>query len=84
LKIEFEVSRERIWKWIALFAYRQWSSHQLGSSMPVGVPNHRDPEYPCTAYAPRSYKLGDFVDCEGDGHHLCNECAHHRVPDVIN
>ena len=40
----------------------------------IEAPGVRDPEVPCTEYAP-----GEPTDggCEGDGHHLCRRCVYH-------
>jgi hypothetical protein len=65
-----------MWKFIALFAYRRWARRDPDTLKPTGVPGNRDPEQPCTAYSPRPYELGDWNDCESDGHYLCRECAH--------
>lgn len=62
-------------KKLCLFAYRRWAV--ADKIMPTGVPNNRDPDFPCSFYAPRPKLVGDFGQCEGDGHYLCNGCAHH-------
>ncbi len=67
---------KRFWKWVALFAYRRWVSVRRPSDLPTGIPGHRDPDAPCSAYAPRRRMLGDWRDCQGDGHYLCVGCAH--------
>jgi hypothetical protein len=67
-----------LWGLLCLFAYRRWAIAE--GRKPLGVPLHRDPLSPCPAYAPRPWKLGDWNDCETDGHHLCKRCAH-RMPE---
>lgn len=69
---------KRVWKAVALFAYRRWSKGSPDATMPVGVPGNRDPEHPCTAYAPRPFELPDWNDCETDGHYLCRDCVHRK------
>ena len=69
---------QALWKQVALFAYRRWAS---GSPVkPVGVPGNRDPEAPCTAFAPRPRHWNDWGRCETDGHYLCAECCHKVNP----
>jgi hypothetical protein len=67
---------KRFWKWLAMVAYRQWSKGQPDRRMPDGVPGNRDPDNPCTAYAPRSWQMQDWRDCQTDGHYLCRGCCH--------
>jgi hypothetical protein len=65
------------WKKLSLFAYRRWRDGQGGDTCkPDGVPGNRDPDNPCTGYAPRKRQLGDWCDCATDGHYLCKECCH--------
>jgi hypothetical protein len=64
----------RFWRAVALFAYRRWTIE--GQPKPVGVPGNRDPDHPCDIYSPRPLRIGDFADCQGDGHYLCQECCH--------
>ena len=65
---------QTFWKAVTRFAYRRWCPE--GISKPTGIPGHRDPESPCSAYAPRPKRYDDFQDCMGDGHYLCWECCH--------
>jgi hypothetical protein len=67
----------RFWLWLARFAFRRL---QPGGKMPAGVPRVRDPEAPCTGFAPRKPKPGDY-ECRSDGHYLCAECAHLAPPE---
>lgn len=68
------------WHWLMLFAYKQYSKHCTATSvLPVGVPNNRDPLSPCTGFAPRPVKLGDYLDCQTDGHYLCQLCCHRKA-----
>jgi hypothetical protein len=67
---------KRIWKWLALFAYRRRAAIEPAGRKPVGVPGNRDPDDPCACYEPRRPRLGDFQDCLSDGHYLCRECCH--------
>jgi hypothetical protein len=62
------------WRWLALYAYRRWA--RPGTPKPVGIPGNRDPDNPCHAYEPRTWRFGDWKDCRGDGHYLCHECVH--------
>lgn len=63
------------WLWLCRFAYRRIGLRE--GKRPMGVPAHRDPEFPCETYAPRSpHRRGEWKDCLGDGHFLCEECAH--------
>lgn len=71
---------KRVWRALALFAYRRWATPE--AERPLGVPGNRDPQAPCTVYAPRKWQPGDFQDCEGDGHYLCEGCAHYRAPEA--
>jgi hypothetical protein len=66
------------WRWLCRFAYARWAPAQ--EVRPHGIPGHRDPEAPCTGYAPRPARFHDFTDCDSDGHYLCGECAHYRSP----
>lgn len=72
------MARMRItaWFWakLARFAYRRWAT--ADGVKPTGVPGNRDPGNICTSYAPRRWKLGDWNDCQTDGHSLCVECCH--------
>jgi hypothetical protein len=65
---------QRFWKALCLFAYRRWVT--AGDTEPVGVPGRRDPAALCSAYAPRPRLLGDWTNCEADGHYLCGGCCH--------
>ncbi len=62
------------WKWLCLFAFRRWAPKL--KKLPTGIPRHRDPENTCTLYEPRQRELGDFQECQSDGHYLCKECCH--------
>lgn len=73
--ITFSIPTSRdLWRAVARFAYRRWVRH--GDPKPTGIPGNRDPDAPCTAYAPRPWREGDFRDCMTDGHYLCGECCH--------
>ncbi len=65
---------KRIWRALALFAYRRWARAE--KRMPTGVPGNRDPEHPCEAYDPRPWLQDDWNTCMTDGHYLCRGCAH--------
>lgn len=71
--------QSRAWRWLSLFAYRQWKRHAPGGRMPVGVPFNRDPDNVCRVYEPRKPGNGDWYECQGDGHYLCEECCHLEV-----
>lgn len=61
------------WLWLIRLAYRKMKGNQ--PTLPTGIPGMRDPEAPCTGYAPRKRVLGDYAStCETDGHYLCKEC----------
>ena len=62
------------WMWLMRFCYRRVAKPL--ESPPHGVPGMRDPEMPCTAFAPRPALSTDWGNCESDGHYLCKECAH--------
>ena len=64
------------WRWLALFAYRQWARGYPVRKPPDGLPGIRDPDNRCAIFEPRKRELGDFSDCQGDGHYLCQECCH--------
>jgi hypothetical protein len=65
---------------IATWAYRHYARQmQASGKKPTGIPGNRDPDNPCPAFEPRPCKLGDFTDCESDGHYLCAECCH-KIP----
>ncbi len=64
---------DRFWRAVMLFAYRRLRHH--GAGVPTGIPGHRDPEAPCTGYCPRPKPGLAGLDCHGDGHYLCRECA---------
>ncbi len=74
VKTERLTVRQRIWRAVALFAYRRWAIPLRAP--PDGVPGLRDRDSPCTAYDPRPTMRGDWGSCESDGHYLCAECAH--------
>lgn len=65
------------WKSICRFAYRQLCKGEPSRRPPVGLPLMRDPDHRCNAYEPRPRQLGDWRDCESDGHYLCKECCHY-------
>lgn len=67
---------KRFWKWVCLFAYRQWATSM--PKMPIGVPFYRDIDNPCPAYEPRRKLFDDFSECQSDGHFLCRECCHYN------
>jgi len=43
----------------------------------VGDKGVRDPECPCVDFDPSPPQLGDFRECQSDGHYLCKECKHY-------
>lgn len=57
---------------VAVFAWRRIPGEK---HLPLGVPYNRDPEFPCDGYEPRKPELGDWRDCRGDGHYLCEQCV---------
>lgn len=66
----------RIWRTIALFAFRHWGNGYRGH--PIGIPGHRDPLMPCLAYNPRPPDPLLIPRCvEPDYHYLCERCAEH-------
>ena len=42
----------------------------------LGTKGIRDPLAPCERFDPREQVLGDFADCETDGHYLCGQCCY--------
>jgi hypothetical protein len=73
MRILPRVLSQWLWKKVALFAYRRWA--EPDGRKPWGLPFNRDPDNPCSAYEPRKWKLGDWNDCQTDGHALCRECC---------
>ncbi len=68
----------KFWLWLCRFAYRRLCRKVGGEDKrPVGIPAQRDPDNPCESYSPRIKYGGDWSDCQGDGHYLCNECCHY-------
>jgi hypothetical protein len=65
---------KRFWLWLARFAYRRCAVPVKRA--PVGLPLMRDPDARCNSYEPRLWQMGDFRDCQSDGHYLCRECCH--------
>jgi hypothetical protein len=80
MRIHFKVSFDtnRMWRRVMYFAFRQLCKGQPEGRKPVGIPGNRDPEMPCTGYAPRPYQIGDWP-CETDGHYECQNCSHYKV-----
>lgn len=75
-------TRIDFWRGVALFAYRRWCRLSGPDAVkPVGIPGNRDPDAPCTAFAPRHRHPQEWGDCQTDGHYLCAECCH-RAPDA--
>lgn len=64
------------WAAFTRFGYRRWAATMTPGEKPHGVPGNRDPKAPCSAYAPRPLRLGEWADCDTDGHYLCDECCH--------
>ena len=61
--------------WLTVLVYKWYYNRKRRQ---VGVEGVRDPENPCGDYRKRKQGeslLGVQADCEGDGHHLCNECV---------
>lgn len=65
--------RVRFFLALAGFFYRR--AIKASPTVPDGVPGIRDAENPCAGYEPRKPLRGDW-DCFGDGHYLCQGCAH--------
>jgi hypothetical protein len=65
---------KRIWLWIARFAYRRCAD--ACPKPPDGLPFMRSPNAVCHFFEPRPREMGDFHDCQSDGHYLCKECCH--------
>jgi hypothetical protein len=78
--VTLTLSTQGFWRWLMRWAYRHWALAE--PVKPVGIPGHRDPENPCTAYAPRPARWNDWQDCHTDGHYLCRGCAHRAVQAV--
>lgn len=64
------------WLWLVRFAYRRMRRTTAYRDLPDGIPGVRSVDSPCAVYSPRKPLLGDFRDCQTDGHYLCQECAH--------
>ena len=65
---------KNFWRWLCIFAYRR--AGLTIKEKPTGLPFNRDPEDPCSAFEPRKTRLGEWSDCQTDGHYLCRECVH--------
>lgn len=63
-----------IWLRVARFFYRKACKPMRIE--PDGVPGRRSAEAPCSGYEPRKKQMGDWDDCETDGHYLCLGCCH--------
>ncbi|MDB5294397.1 MAG: hypothetical protein JWO31_380 [Phycisphaerales bacterium] len=68
--------RQSTWLRVCRFAYRRLMAGDPTRRAPVGLPQMRDPDHRCHAFAPRPWQPGDFRDCQSDGHYLCVECCH--------
>jgi hypothetical protein len=68
--------RQRFWLWLMRYCYRKVV---IVTQVPDGVPSIRSMTDPCPGYAPRKRRLGDFQDCETDGHYLCQECCRCKI-----
>lgn len=65
--------RNRFWRALCLFAFRQWETGSRGR--PIGVPGERDPLFPCAAYNPQPRTLTHRPSCHfPDNHYLCGSC----------
>lgn len=73
MTVDRESAWRRLWRRVALFAYRRWAPPTFPT--PDGVPGIRDRDARCSSYAPRAWRLGDWP-CAGAGHYLCEECSH--------
>lgn len=63
-----------LWMRIARFFWRL-AANPIEKA-PVGLPYMRDPDNRCHVYEPKKKHERDFGDCQGDGHYLCDGCAH--------
>lgn len=76
---------EKVWRELARRAVQLavwcWRRSKAKTGIPCGIPGHRDPDAPCPGYEPRPREMGDWGDCRGDGHYLCEECCHRYVFD---
>jgi len=57
----------------------RWWSPQGG----LGDKGVRDPESPCRDFDPSPLRLGEFPECEGDGHYLCRTCKYLKQTEVV-
>ena len=75
MQLNIEFSRRAFWRWLCRWTYLRWMAHEPNwrTKKPVGVPGNRDPEHPCTWFAPG--KPDGSNTCEGDGHYMCQECV---------
>lgn len=67
------ILRRWLWRYVVRFAY--WLYSEPVTTVPVGLPGHRDPEAYCGSFSPRKRHPADVPNCRGDGHYLCRECA---------
>ena len=73
--------RQNLWRVVARFAYRRMMKGRPEKRPPDGLPGIRDPDSRCPIFSPRPREIGDFGDCQGDGHYLCHECCHLKRED---
>jgi len=65
----------KIYLKLAIYFWRKVAMPIDGKNK-IGLPRYRDPDNVCDYYEPRKPRLGDFQDCNGDGHYLCKVCCH--------
>ena len=78
----WEKLRQECWRQVMVFAYRRMRI--IARIEPVGIPGRRDPENPCHGFEPRRAGDKDWGHCQGDGHYLCQECAHLEAPEELD
>ncbi|WP_438423108.1 hypothetical protein [Aquimarina macrocephali] len=71
MKIHIEFN---FWLWLGRLCFRKLSKPK--KVLPDGIPGRRSETALCTGYNPRKRKPGDYIECETDGHYLCDECCH--------
>ncbi len=75
--MRLEIDTAKLWIGIACFAFKR--AVKANGNEPDGIPFRRSREAYCDGYEPRKKLLGDWADCETDGHYLCSKCCHRTI-----